>query len=79
MAGLFVFSIANEASFVSAITSEFSASDETFGLSDSDEYFIYMVDADSSESRTGAYEIVSYGYKSVVHLPYHPDTSNGSN
>lgn len=68
MSAIYIFNAAYEKSFVQCVINNPVPTDYSFGLSETDDYFIYMVDADNSESTTGAYEIVSYGAKAGIRV-----------
>jgi len=61
MAALYSVSHGLENEFVSKTKSEGVPAHRDFGIKQDPGYFIYMVDADSRESSTGVYEIVSIG------------------
>jgi hypothetical protein len=63
MAALYSISPGFEEEFVSRVEAEGVPRHRDFGIKQDPEYFIYMVDADSMESPTGVYEIVSMGRK----------------
>lgn len=61
MAGIYMMNKAYEADFVKFVTSSSSIKNYDFGIKRDPSYFYYIVDADNAESKTGIYEIVSYG------------------
>lgn len=61
MAALYSVSQGLEAEFVSKTKAQGARKHHDFGIKQDPAYFIYMVDADSMESSTGVYEIVSMG------------------
>ncbi len=61
MAGLFIFSAADEGDFVQAVTKDRDASRADAIVKRSDHFLCYYIDADNEESDTGRYEILSYG------------------
>jgi len=63
MAGVYVFDQEYEAAFVEQVTSDLLPADLSYGIKADPGYFVYVVDGDSHESKTGIYEIVSYGHK----------------
>ena len=72
MAAIYVLPQSAEQMFVTEVRNNPTPADYGFGATDRDDYFIYMVDADSRESSTGVFEIVSYGRDPAVRL-----TQNG--
>lgn len=61
MAGIYIFDQSMERDFVERVLKNPLPEEFDFGIKDDSRYFLYMVDADNSESSTGIYEIVSYG------------------
>lgn len=61
MAGIYVFSASRERAFLDAVALYPASEHFDFGIKDDERYFIYLADADSSESATVIVEIVSYG------------------
>lgn len=61
MAGLYLFHPSLEDSFVSRATAAPGPTSYDLGVKEDSGYLIYVVDADSAESGTGMYEIVSHG------------------
>ncbi len=68
MAGIYIFDESLERSFVEEVKRDPSPADYTFGLNQANDYFLYVVDADNSESSTGIYEILSFGFQAHVRL-----------
>lgn len=63
MAGVYVFDQEFEPEFVEQVTRDLLSADLSYGIRADPGYFMYVVDGDSHESKTGVYEIVSYGHK----------------
>lgn len=62
MAAIYVLPRESEPGFIEKVTASRSPPTYDFGAKRDPQYLIYMVDADSTESSTGIYEIVSMGY-----------------
>jgi hypothetical protein len=61
MAGIYVFNKSLEKKFVAEIVKNPLPVNLAYGIKDDAGYFVYVVDADNTESTTGIYEIISYG------------------
>lgn len=61
MAAIYVFPQSFEKQFLNDIKKNIHPKNYSFGVQENPSYFVYVVDADNSESATGIYEIVSYG------------------
>ena len=61
MVGVYIFDQSLEKEFVNSVIKNPLSKEFSFGIKSDNGYFFYIVDADSMESSTGIYEIVSYG------------------
>lgn len=61
MVGVYVFGADQESHFMVKVKENILPEDFSFGVRVDEQYFFYIVDSDNSESKTGIYEVVSYG------------------
>jgi hypothetical protein len=61
MAGIYIVDKSYKKDFIFSVTNEPLPKNYEYGIKKDKQYFLYIVDADNYESKTGIYEFVSYG------------------
>jgi hypothetical protein len=61
MAGIYILKEGAEQRFLKRAMEYPSSGSFDFGIKEDSDYFFFLIDADSAESSTGIYEVVSYG------------------